>query len=177
MYALDIEPEMIAATLTAAGKAGVANVQPIQRDFVVDGTGLPTGSCDYAMVFNLLHIDDPVALLREAFRVLMPGGKLGIIHWNVDPATPRGWLSLRSPRVGYRAVALGPTDAAAVEVLPQFTPGSRITRLVLEPADGCCSREYTPARSADRHRPEAHWRRASILSPAVTATGTTFCAA
>jgi hypothetical protein len=37
--------------------------------------------------------------------------------------------------------------------------------------------EYTPARSADRHRPEAHWRNLSILSPAVTATGTTFCAA
>jgi SAM-dependent methyltransferase len=90
VYALDIEPEMIAATLTAAGNAGVANVQPMQRDFVVHGTGLPTGSCDYAMVFNLLHIEDPVALLREAFRVLMPAGRLGVIHWNVDPATPRG---------------------------------------------------------------------------------------
>ncbi len=90
VYALDIEQEMIAATLTAAGEAGVANVRPIQRDFVTEGTGLPTGSCDYAMVFNLLHIDNPVALLREAFRVLMPGGKLGIIHWNVDSATPRG---------------------------------------------------------------------------------------
>ena len=42
------------------------------------------------MVFNLLHIDEPVALLREAFRVLSGGGKLGIIHWNVDAATPRG---------------------------------------------------------------------------------------
>ena len=38
-------------------------------------------------------------------------------------------------------------------------------------------REYTPARSADRHRPDAHCRRLSILSPAVTATGTTFWAA
>jgi len=37
--------------------------------------------------------------------------------------------------------------------------------------------DFTPARSADRHRPEAHWRSPSILSPAVTATGTTFCAA
>ena len=58
----------------------------------------------------------------------------------------------------------------------QFISGSRITRLILEPADGCCSPEYTPARSAERHRPEAHCRRAPILSPAVTATGTTFWA-
>jgi hypothetical protein len=55
----------------------------------------------------------------------------------------------------------------------QLTPGSRIARLVLEPADGSCSREYAPARSADTHLPEAHWRNLSILSPAVTATGTT----
>ena len=33
--------------------------------------------------------------------------------------------------------------------------------------------EYTPARSADKQRPEAHWRNPSILSPAVTATSTT----
>ena len=42
------------------------------------------------MVFNLLHIDDPVVLLRESFRVLSPGRRLGLIHWNFDPATPRG---------------------------------------------------------------------------------------
>ena len=90
VYALDIQPAMIAATRTAAGKAGVANVRPIQVDFVAEGTGLPTGSCGYAMVFNLLHIEDPVALLGEAFRVLRSAGTLGIIHWNVDPATPRG---------------------------------------------------------------------------------------
>ena len=34
-----------------------------------------------------------------------------------------------------------------------------------------------PIRSAERHRPETHWRNPSILSPAVTATGTTFWAA
>ncbi len=90
VYALDIEPEMIAATMATAGKAGVANVWPMQRAFTAVGTGLHTGSCDYAMVLNLLQIDDPVALLREALCVLMPAGKLAIIHWNIDSATPRG---------------------------------------------------------------------------------------
>ncbi len=58
----------------------------------------------------------------------------------------------------------------------QFTPGSRTT-LRTRPPLPHSDREYTPARSADRHLPEAHWRNPSILSPAVTATGTTFCAA
>jgi len=90
VYALDIDPEMLEATTEATQKAGVGNVQPMERDFVIYGTGLSSQSFDYAMVFNLLHIDEPVALLREVLRVLMPGGKLGIIHWNVDPTTPRG---------------------------------------------------------------------------------------
>jgi ubiquinone/menaquinone biosynthesis C-methylase UbiE len=90
VYAMDIEPEMLAATTEAAREAGLANVQTMERDFVTAGTGLPSKSCDYAMVFNLLHIENPVVVLREAFRVLVLGGKLGIIHWNIDPATPRG---------------------------------------------------------------------------------------
>jgi hypothetical protein len=58
----------------------------------------------------------------------------------------------------------------------QFTPGSRTT-LRTRPPLTPSALEYTPARSADKRRPEAHWRRASILSPAVIATGATFWAA
>ena len=59
----------------------------------------------------------------------------------------------------------------------QFRPGSLMTRRTREFSTGSSCREHTPARSADRHLPEAHCRSASILSPAVTATGTTFWAA
>ena len=61
-----------------------------QRDFVVEGSGLPDASVDYAMLFNILHAEERMTLLREAWRVLALEGKLAVIHWNYDPSTPRG---------------------------------------------------------------------------------------
>jgi len=54
------------------------------------GSGLPDGSVDYVMLFNILHLERPMVLINEAKRILRGGGKLGIIHWNYDPKTPRG---------------------------------------------------------------------------------------
>jgi ubiquinone/menaquinone biosynthesis C-methylase UbiE len=88
--AIDIEPEMCASTQRKAVDAGLNNVVALRRDFVSEGTGLSDASIGYAMLFNILHIDDPLNLLREAVRVLKPGGKVGIIHWRRDIPTPRG---------------------------------------------------------------------------------------
>jgi SAM-dependent methyltransferase len=90
VYAVDIDPAMAEVTAKRAASFGLANVQTIERDFVAAGTGLPAGSTDYAMLFNILHAEDPVGLLREAWRVLRPGGKVAVIHWIHDGATPRG---------------------------------------------------------------------------------------
>jgi ubiquinone/menaquinone biosynthesis C-methylase UbiE len=90
VYALDIDPQMIAATKERAAEAGCPNVLPLQRDFLADGCGRPDASAAYAMLFNILHIAEAHELLRETYRVLAPGGKLGVIHWKVDPSTPRG---------------------------------------------------------------------------------------
>src|SRR6185295_7084353 len=90
VYALDIDPDMIVATQAKAIAAGLTNVKTILRDFVVEGTGLEIGTADYAMLFNILHAESPHVLLNEAYKVLSPGGVLGIMHWNYDPATPRG---------------------------------------------------------------------------------------
>lgn len=90
VIALDIEPAMIAATARRLGQASSGNVRLVLRDFVTDGSGLPDASVDYALLFNILHAEDPVALLREAFRILRPAGLVGIIHWNHSLPTPRG---------------------------------------------------------------------------------------
>lgn len=90
VYALDIDPEMIAATDVRTRAANLANVRVIQCDLMADGSGLPDETCDLALLFNILHCEEPVALLREAYRNLRPGGSVAIIHWIHDPATPRG---------------------------------------------------------------------------------------
>jgi ubiquinone/menaquinone biosynthesis C-methylase UbiE len=90
VYALDIEKEMVAATQAKASQAGLKNVRAVQRDFMKVGTGLPDGSCGYVMLFNLLHAEEPLKILTEARRILMPGGRVGVIHWIHDATTPRG---------------------------------------------------------------------------------------
>ena len=90
IFALDIDPAMVAATASKAEAAGLSNVVATVRDFVSEGCGLLDGSAGYAMLFNILHIENPVGLLREAYRVLAPGGTAGIIHWRTDMETPRG---------------------------------------------------------------------------------------
>ena len=90
IYALDIEPDMIRITDEEVKKRGLNNVQTVLRDFMVEGSGLPNESMDYVMLFNILHLEKPMLLINEANRVLKREGKLGIIHWNYDPTTPRG---------------------------------------------------------------------------------------
>ena len=90
VHAMDVEREMIGVTHSKARAASLSNVNTCLRDFAAEGTGLPDYSVDYAMLFNILHAECPGVLLTEAHRVLRPGGKAAIMHWNYDATTPRG---------------------------------------------------------------------------------------
>jgi SAM-dependent methyltransferase len=90
VHALDIDPELVALVQRRARDAGLSNVRAEVRDFLAQGTGLPSASVDHAMVYNILHVEEPVRLLKEAYRILRPGGVVSIIHWKYDSSTPRG---------------------------------------------------------------------------------------
>jgi ubiquinone/menaquinone biosynthesis C-methylase UbiE len=55
-----------------------------------EGCGRPDASMSYVMLFNIMHIEDPVSLLREAFKVVRVGGIVGVIHWRHDIEPPGG---------------------------------------------------------------------------------------
>jgi ubiquinone/menaquinone biosynthesis C-methylase UbiE len=90
IFALDIDPKMIEVVKRKARKQKLTNIEPILRDFVLQGSGLRDLTVDFVLLFNILHLDNPVSLLKETYRILKPKGKLGVIHWNYDPTTPRG---------------------------------------------------------------------------------------
>lgn len=90
VYAIDIEEEMTKRVAKRANEEKLNNIEIMLRDFVTEGSGLENESVDYAMLFNILHTEKPDELLIEAYRILKPGGKSGIVHWNYDPETPRG---------------------------------------------------------------------------------------
>lgn len=90
VYSFDIELEMLETVKQKIANEDVHNVNLEQRDILTQKTGLADNSIDYIMLFNILHNDSPNDFLSEAFRILKPNGKVGILHWRSDILTPRG---------------------------------------------------------------------------------------
>ncbi len=90
LYAVDIDPAETHAVEDKSRSLKLSNVRTIVRDLLRDGSGLEDVSVDYVMLFNILHFEEPLVLLREAFRVLRQNGRVGIIHWIRNANTPRG---------------------------------------------------------------------------------------
>lgn len=89
LYAYDVEPAMLSRT--AERGAGLSIVCE-QRDIVSLGFAVEV---DAVLLFNILHCDNPVDLLKHAANSLLPGGRVLAIHWN-HGQTPRGpSLSIR----------------------------------------------------------------------------------
>lgn len=84
VHALDIEPEMV----EAVRQGSTTSVRSCATLWLRGR--LPPDSIDAALLFNVLHHEEPVVLMKEAYRILKAGGRLAVIHWNYDHSTPRG---------------------------------------------------------------------------------------
>lgn len=83
LYTFDIDPHLVARTrVRAAGLRVVCEV----RDVMERGFGIEV---DAVLLFNILHCEQPVELLRHSARALRPGGEVLVIHWRRGE-TPRG---------------------------------------------------------------------------------------
>jgi len=90
IYAYDIEDALNKELESKLKINNITNVIPFTRDFISSGTDLQNEEVDYVMLFNILHADESIDILKETFRILKKKGRVGVIHWNYDPGTPRG---------------------------------------------------------------------------------------
>ena len=77
---VDLSPAMLAVARANLERAGVRNVQLRQGD--IFALPVARNTCDFVLVHQVLHyLDDPARALREAARVLAPGGRLVVVDF------------------------------------------------------------------------------------------------
>jgi len=81
--AVDILDSSLETIRAKAGLEGLRNIQTIRGNLeIIGGSGLANESQDIVLLANILfQNENKMAILKEAKRVLGPGGKLIIIDW------------------------------------------------------------------------------------------------
>ncbi|MBG7701504.1 arsenite methyltransferase [Streptomyces sp. MC1] len=104
-YGLDMTEEMLALALSNARKAGATNVEFLKG--TIEAVPLPAGTIDVVIsncVINL-SVDKP-AVFAETFRVLRPGGRIGVTDVVADDTLTPAQRAERGDHVGCIAGAL-----------------------------------------------------------------------
>lgn len=90
---IDIEDEMINTCLKKVKSNKLNKIELLLGDITSDITRQSLekykGMIDYITLFNILHCETPIELLKAAYHLLKENGKIGVIHWNYED-TPRG---------------------------------------------------------------------------------------
>ena len=111
-YGLDMTEEMLALARTNAAKAGATNVEFLRGH--IEEIPLPAGSVNVVISNCVLNLStDKPAVLAEMFRVLRPGGRIGISDVVTDDALTPADRAERGSYVGCIAGALSFTEFTA----------------------------------------------------------------
>ena len=90
VYAIDVLTAAIESVTSQAKLYGLLNVFKIRANVeVLGGTGIVEGRVDLALMVNLLfQCQDRDSVFEEAKRILAPGGRIAVIDWIPNSATP-----------------------------------------------------------------------------------------
>lgn len=111
VYAVDIMPDRLAVTQSAAQHAKLKNITVVQADLEQPLLGVEPASCDVVVISNILHqVTAKEALLRNAYHLLKTGGQLLAVEWK------RGF----SPFGPEQAVRVGPEELAGMMLRSGF---------------------------------------------------------
>src|SRR5471032_2487138 len=111
-YGLDMTDEMLALARENQRKAGATNVEFLQG--TIESIPLPDNSVDVIISNCVINLSsDKDAVLREAFRVLKPGGRFAVSDVIVRGDVPAAVRSDMEAFVGCVAGALEESDFAA----------------------------------------------------------------
>jgi ubiquinone/menaquinone biosynthesis C-methylase UbiE len=88
VYAVDIQPEMLALIRERTKATGVTNVEPVQG--TLTDPKLPAGAIDLAVMVDVYHeFSHPYEMTQALVRALKPGGKLVFVEFRLeDPQVP-----------------------------------------------------------------------------------------
>ncbi len=83
VYALDVQPGPLSALRAKVERERIPNLQILQRDVSEkEGSALPARSLDIVLIPNLLfQAEEKEEILKEAKRILCPGGILLVVDW------------------------------------------------------------------------------------------------
>lgn len=93
VFALDILPDALETLSSRAKTEGINNIQLKRCNLEKEnGSGLLDNSCDMVFLTNLLfQTENDENVVKEAYRILKPGGELIFIDWRPDVALgPKG---------------------------------------------------------------------------------------
>jgi len=90
---IDIDGEMIEACRNRINDCNMAKIELLHGDISTEDTikalEKHKGKIDYITLFNILHCEEPINLIKNVYDILNINGRIGITHWKYEK-TPRG---------------------------------------------------------------------------------------